>query len=195
MFYKKIVGAHTSLIPIDKDNFDNMTLWSSDLKNNFNFNKISANGDLNDLDSLSPKLKLDYDLFYIVDNKNEDSKLGTISINDINFEYKTGRLDFLMHNKQYLKNGMGKEAVKLSLDYAFNVLNLLNVNLMVYEYNDKFIKLYSSAGFKKCGKIRQAKEVAGKRYDLILMDILSNEYKKPSSIQYANLIGDTKPSE
>ena len=63
------------------------------------------------------------------------------------------------------------------LDFTFNILNIKNVYLKVYEFNIPVIKLYEKVGFKIAGRLRKALEINGNRYDLILMDILSEEYK------------------
>jgi RimJ/RimL family protein N-acetyltransferase len=65
----------------------------------------------------------------------------------------------------------------LTLDYGFNVLNLHNIFLKVYSFNSNAIKLYEKCGFKIIGSRREAKIISGKKFDIILMDILSAEYK------------------
>ena len=62
------------------------------------------------------------------------------------------------------------------LNYGFNTLNLHNIYLGVYSFNEAAIKCYKKVGFKEAGRLRQAKYYNGKRYDDITMDILRDEF-------------------
>jgi RimJ/RimL family protein N-acetyltransferase len=53
------------------------------------------------------------------------------------------------------------------------------IGLRVYEFNRPAIRCYEKAGFKTCGRMREAKRIAGKWYDEIHMDILEDEFVSP----------------
>ena len=63
------------------------------------------------------------------------------------------------------------------LDYAFTVLGLHNVMLLVFEFNQAGIKAYQRAGFKEFGRRRECRLVAGKLWDEIQMDCLRSEFE------------------
>ena len=69
------------------------------------------------------------------------------------------------------------EALNLLLDYGFSFLNLRNIYLKVFEYNDAAYNLYKKAGFKEVGRLRKAVEIMGKTYDEIIMDMLKEEFQ------------------
>jgi RimJ/RimL family protein N-acetyltransferase len=75
--------------------------------------------------------------------------------------------------------GFGAEAAMLTLDFAFNMLNLNNVTLDVVEFNKRGIKCYEKCGFKFSGRRRQAKYVAGQYYDLLTYDYLAADFESP----------------
>lgn len=52
-----------------------------------------------------------------------------------------------------------------------------NIYLKVYSYNKPAINCYKKIGFKEAGKLREAKIIAGIKYDEIYMDILAKEFK------------------
>lgn len=72
--------------------------------------------------------------------------------------------------------GLGKEAMRLLLDFGFNELNFYRIQLNVISYNIAAIGLYESVGFIKEGIYREFIHRDGKRYDLYLYGMLKKEY-------------------
>ncbi len=72
--------------------------------------------------------------------------------------------------------GLGSDAVRLLLDYGFNVLDLQCVWLFVGDYNMRAKRCYEKVGFKESDKIRQARHRGGTYHDMIVMDILKEEF-------------------
>jgi len=64
------------------------------------------------------------------------------------------------------------------LRYAFDELNLHRVFLQVFSFNQRAINLYEKIGFKQEGQFRQALYRGGKWHDIVVMGILSTEYKQ-----------------
>ena len=106
-----------------------------------------------------------------------DELLGNIGFNDIDSVNKSGTLGIMLGNEKYYGKGYGKEALMLLLDYGFSFLNLRNISLYVFEYNEIAYNLYKKVGFKEVGRIRKRQELMGKFYDSIVMDILNEEFE------------------
>ena len=81
--------------------------------------------------------------------------------------------------KESWGKGCGTEAMRLLLDYAFNLLNLHSVMLGAFEFNERAIRTYRSLGFKEIGRRRQARIVGPAKYDAVLMDLLASEFESP----------------
>lgn len=77
---------------------------------------------------------------------------------------------------EYWSKGYGTEAMRLVLGYAFMELNLQRVSLDVFEYNPRAIHSYEKAGFKQEGRERGRLLREGRRWDLIFMGILREEW-------------------
>ena len=75
--------------------------------------------------------------------------------------------------------GYGTEATRLVLDHAFVALGLGNVILRVSEYNRAGIRAYEKAGFRLMGVRRKSKLMGGKRWDILYMEILAEEFESP----------------
>ena len=71
--------------------------------------------------------------------------------------------------------GYGTEAVQLLLDYAFTVLGVHNVWLDT-RLQRAAIRAYEKVGFREIGRRRGARMLAGRRYDVVLMDCVANEF-------------------
>jgi RimJ/RimL family protein N-acetyltransferase len=98
---------------------------------------------------------------------------------DINHINGTAMFGIVIGEKEYWSKGFGTEATKLILDYGFNILNLHNIMLGVFDFNKRAIASYKKIGFKEIGKRRGDRLIAGKRYDTIFMDILAEEFESP----------------
>lgn len=80
--------------------------------------------------------------------------------------------------------GYGQEAMRLLLDFGFNLLNLHNIMLGVFDFNECAIHAYQSLGFHEIGRRREARWIGGKAYDVIFMDLLEEEFRA----RYASVV-------
>ncbi|MGI6173214.1 MAG: GNAT family N-acetyltransferase [Christensenellales bacterium] len=71
--------------------------------------------------------------------------------------------------------GIGFEAVKLLLSYAFDTLNLNRVWLKVWDDNERAIRCYQKAGFRIEGTLREDGYREGRFRDRLIMGILRRE--------------------
>jgi len=73
--------------------------------------------------------------------------------------------------------GYGTDAMRVMLRYAFRELNLHRVTLTVFEYNPRAIRSYEKAGFVVEGRLRGWINREGRRWDMIHMGILREEWE------------------
>lgn len=71
--------------------------------------------------------------------------------------------------------GLGTEAVQLTLDWAFNVAGLKNVQLEVCAPNLRAIRAYEKAGFKHLGVRRNGTRWLGRQCDQVIMDAIPED--------------------
>jgi RimJ/RimL family protein N-acetyltransferase len=62
------------------------------------------------------------------------------------------------------------------LRFAFHEINLRRVTLTVFEYNPRAIRSYEKAGFYHEGRVRCLLNREGRRWDLLYMGILREEW-------------------
>jgi diamine N-acetyltransferase len=75
--------------------------------------------------------------------------------------------------------GIGTEAIRLVLDWAFRLMGLHNVALETYAWNEQAQRAYLRAGFHMIGIRRGAAVTLGRRCDVILMDATADEFASP----------------
>ena len=78
--------------------------------------------------------------------------------------------------------GLGTEATRLTLDYAFHITNLRMVWLKVLAPYTPAIRAYQKAGFRPAGTLREAGYWLGQVCDELVMDALPRDFPGPSVI-------------
>lgn len=106
----------------------------------------------------------------------EDKLVGFVVIHSIEWNNRAGKLAIGIGETEHRSKGYGTDALALILRYAFHELNLDRVELNVISYNTRAIRAYERAGFVHEGRLRSAVYRDGKRYDLLVMGILREEW-------------------
>jgi diamine N-acetyltransferase len=103
--------------------------------------------------------------------------VGVCGIEGIDHHFSRAELGiFLGHRRG---TGIGTDATRLALDWAFNMLGLRNVMLETYEFNEQAQRAYERAGFKLIGRRRDAVNGLGRRWDSLLMDAVATDFDSP----------------
>jgi diamine N-acetyltransferase len=87
--------------------------------------------------------------------------------------------------------GLGTEATRLVLDWAFTVMGLHNILLVTFSWNLPAIRAYTKAGFREIGRRRGAVVTLGQRYDQVLMDAIAEEFTDSVLTRQAPPQGDS----
>ena len=175
-YIKKIIGDNIYLSPISLDDVEEYThmvnnnLVSVGLGSPIYTGIYSEEREQEVLKSLKDSYNF---AVRVIEN---DELLGNIGFYDVDLINKNGTFGIMLGNEKYYGKGYGKEAINLILDYGFSLLNFRNICLNVFEYNELAYNLYKKVGFKEVGRIRKRQEIMGKFYDLIIMDMLSEEF-------------------
>ena len=107
--------------------------------------------------------------------------IGVMNIRDFTNPHGTAEFGITIGDAAERGKGYGTEAVRLLLDYAFTVLGVHNVWLDTPAYNSGAIRAYEKAGFREIGRRRGARVLAGRRYDVVLMDCVADGFALPAT--------------
>lgn len=176
MYFKKMLGDKCYLSPISIEDAEKYTEWLNDYDITQFLTLASMQiGLASEKEALS---RLSKEHNYAIVDKATDSLIGNCGLMDIDQLNRCAEIGIFIGDKDYLGKGFGREALSLLIDYAFNVLNLTNIMLSVFSFNERAIKSYKAIGFKMIGARRKALIRDGKEHDIYFMDLLSTEYIK-----------------
>ncbi|MEJ8777543.1 GNAT family N-acetyltransferase [Pseudogracilibacillus sp. ICA-222130] len=109
--------------------------------------------------------------------QNDKEKLGYITL--YNIEEVHGKAEFaIMIDPIQQGKGYAKIATKLAIDYAFRVLNLRKLYLIVDATNIIARKVYEKMGFVEEAVLKEEYFVDGEYHDAIHMSIFQRDYFK-----------------
>jgi diamine N-acetyltransferase len=94
----------------------------------------------------------------------------------VRVDQHSGTAEFGITIGERRSQGLGTEATRLVLDWAFTVMGLHNVLLVTFSWNLPAIRAYTKAGFREIGRRRGAVVTMGRRYDQVLMDAVAEEF-------------------
>jgi RimJ/RimL family protein N-acetyltransferase len=124
----------------------------------------------------------------------EDGRLvGLARLYDIEWTHRSAILGLSVPSCPDQGRGFGREGLGLVLRYGFRELGLHRVWLDVLEYNERALRLYRRAGFCEEGRLREHVQRDGRRWDVVLMGLLGQEYENGPSTGRTSTCGSPGP--
>ena len=157
MHFKKLIGEKCYLSPCSVEDAEKWAEWDNDLEVGLPLGDEAYT--LYPLEKmkeiLNDVIKHQSRIFSIVDLAT-DKLIGRCLLFNINQVDRNAMLGFVIGEKEYWGQGYGQEAIRLLLDFGFNLLNLNNIMLGTFEFNQRALACYQKVGFKEIGRRRQA---------------------------------------
>lgn len=177
MHYKKLIGDRIYLSPITLEDTNKYVEWMNDRKITDNLNSTyKLINEIGEREWLTKTMEKNEYTFGIVD-KATNELIGNCGIMDTNFILGKATLGIFIGEESKRGIGIGKEVLRLLLDYGFNQLRLHNIDLAVFSFNKQAIACYKKVGFKEYGRRHESYFLNGKWHDEILMEILEQDYQ------------------
>lgn len=124
-------------------------------------------------------------LWLAIIEKKTHLHIGNIELANIDFIHSNAEYRILIDKKAQGK-GYGSESSKLLIEHGFKILNLHRIYLGVHEDNKSAVGLYKKLGFKLEGTLRQHFMRDGKHKNILVMGLLSQEYKCGGNMTESN---------
>jgi len=119
------------------------------------------------------------DHFFSIRTLEDNRLLGDINLDVINaWSSRDSFVGIGIGSREDWGKGYGTDAMKIILRFAFTELNLRRVTLTVFEYNPRAVRSYEKVGFQHEGRLRGALLRDGKRWDMLYMGILAEDWKE-----------------
>ena len=178
--YRMLIGEKCYLSPCRLEDAERWAEWFNDLEvtiplGDEAYTPTSVEGEQ---EAIRDMLKDNAHVFSILDRE-MDLPIGRCMFFNVDTVNRTAMVGIVIGEKDHWDQGFGQEAVSLLLDYGFNLLNLHSVMLGTFSFNERAIRCYEKVGFKLIGRRREARIIAGQKYDLVLMDILADQFESP----------------
>lgn len=103
--------------------------------------------------------------------------IGNAALQDVNHRNRTAEFGIFLGEPDSRGKGLGTEATRLMLDFAFGALGLHSVMLRVYAYNLAALRLYERVGFREFGRRRQCQWMGDRLWDVVYMECLAEEWE------------------
>lgn len=126
---------------------------------------------------LEKELENAKDMYWFAIRTLEDDRLlGDITLSVINWGSREAFAGIGIGTREFWGKGYGTDAMQLLLRYGFAELNLRRISLSVFEFNQRAFRSYEKAGFRLEGRQRQFIQREGRRWDILYMGILREEW-------------------
>lgn len=129
-------------------------------------------------EKLEKQIEEDKNMYYFTIRAREDDRLiGKASIERIEWSNGNAFLRVGIGAAEDRRKGFGTQALNMLLRFAFAELNLFRLGAVVPEYNAGAIALLQKAGFVQEVCRRKSLERDGRRWDLYVSGLLSEEWQ------------------
>jgi len=173
-YFKKLEGSRIYLSPMNIEDAETYVKWLNDLRVSDGVGNSSWIISLQAEKEWINQNVNSYNFAIVL--QESDTLIGNCGINNLHQISRHAEIGIFIGDEDNRSKGYGAEALRLLLGFCFDYLNLNNVMLKVFSFNERAINCYKKVGFKEVGRRRQSYYLRGKYYDDVYMDILREEW-------------------
>lgn len=101
--------------------------------------------------------------------------VGSTGLREIDHRHGTATFGIGIFDSQDWGVGFGSQATRLMVAYGMYHLNLWNIELRVFAFNERAIQAYKKVGFREIGRRTGRIVLGGERFDDVYMEITRDE--------------------
>ena len=121
-------------------------------------------------------------VIFAIEDLDSHEHIGNVKLEPIHWVNRTAVFGILIGEHTLYGQGIGYEASKLCIEYAFHRLDLRKISLGVLANHDRAIRLYERLGFVIEGRRRQEHLFEGTFVDSLMMSVLQAEFNAAASV-------------
>jgi diamine N-acetyltransferase len=117
----------------------------------------------------------------------EEEAIGSVGLRDIDRVNGSAEVAIFIGDRKRWGQGLGTDAMRAMLDFAFGEMRLERVWLRVFDYNPRAVRSYEKAGFQREVVLRHDRFHRGAHHDTHLMAIIRPDWEaedRPRSWDY-----------
>jgi len=153
-YVPQLVGEKTYLSPLSPDDCEHMYRWHNNLGAIFLAQEpgLRSPGTAQEFKEFIDSFKTkQWPIFMTVDS-GTDQPIGWCSLWNIRPSQRQAEVAIIIGERDHWGQGCGSDAMRLLLDYGFNLMNLNSIELVTGEHNTRAIRCYEKVGFKHVGR-------------------------------------------
>lgn len=173
-----LIGTKIYLRPLEREDAPLIVPWINDAEVTRTLALFSHPTNLQaEIAFIDGLYKSEHEVVLGIVIKETNTLIGGTGLHNMDFKNRHTTFGIFIGEKNAWGKGYGTETTILMTQYAFETLNMNRVWFHVYEYNERGIRTYEKAGFKREGVLRQHHYYAGRYWDAIAMAMLREEWE------------------
>ena len=112
---------------------------------------------------------------FVIETLADRTPIGWLGLHDATPENRCAGLGIAIGEQAFLEGGYGTDAMRVACRFGFEMMNLNRIELTVYDWNPRAIRVYEKVGFRTEGVVRDGIFKAGKWNQLVFMGLLRGE--------------------
>lgn len=174
----RIKGKQIYLRPITIEDTENVVRWRNDKKIVENFIYRENISEEDHLNWFHNKVEAGKVIQFIICDLQTDKPLGSIYLQNFQETSRQAEEGIFLGEEEAYGRGIGTEAAKLVLEYAFSTLKLHKLTARVLSYNQGSRKMHEKAGYKMESYLKDELFLDGKYEDLIFYGAINPAEEK-----------------
>ena len=110
--------------------------------------------------------------------KVENKPIGSVYLKNIDYCNEKAEFGIFIGEVDCLHKGIGQEAAKMILRYAFAHLHLHKIYLRVFAWNQEAVCCYKKVGFEEEACLEADVKIEEQYYDIILMAVFASKFMR-----------------
>ncbi|TFG70894.1 MAG: N-acetyltransferase [Anaerolineales bacterium] len=174
-------GEQVYLRPIEKADLPLLHVWANDAELRALTGEVFPTS-FSGLETYVDKIGTDTSrVWFVIVLKETHQIIGECGLLRMFYAWRTTDLSIILGDKGAWGKGYGREALHLLLNYAFGYLNFHRIAIGVVGTNERALRFYERAGFKREGVQRDGYYYNYKYQDFVMMSILDDEFREHAS--------------
>jgi len=179
MIYKKIEGEKVYFTPLSTDSVCKITKWANDPENACSLGNYWLNFTENiEKEIISKKCNDSSTYKFEIHEMNSDEFIGVCDLHNVSFKDGYAEIGYNIGDVDFRNKGYGSEAIKLLCDYAFNILNMKNLVMTIYDFNESSLRCAEKNKFQVVGRIKNRYYCMGKYNDMLYYQLTKENFDK-----------------
>ncbi len=103
---------------------------------------------------------------------------GESVLNEIDWQNRSANFRIALFDQKHFGKGLGSESLDLTLKFGFEKLDLNQIELEVYGFNERAIQVYKKAGFMTDEIEHNVKLIDGSLSSILKMSLTKQQYRQ-----------------